>query len=103
MCSVHMHQSNLQRCTRWSHRKPGSTPITQAVIGTLQFLTTLIVFAEAWRAEVLQYIADNFPAIILTSAFVEPLQSSWSLENLQACSLTCKLLAAVMLVFQSIY
>lgn len=72
-------------------------------MATLQFLIPLIVSAEAWRTEVLQYIADNFPAIILTSAFVERLQSSWSLENLQACPLTCNLLAAVMLVFQTSY
>lgn len=39
--------------------------------------------AEAWRAEILQYTADNFPALVLTSAFMERLQSSWSLENLQ--------------------
>lgn len=79
-------------------QEASSTPITQAVMGTLQFLIPLIVSAEAWRAEVLQYIADNIPAIILTSAFVERLQSSWSLENLQACLLTCNLLAAVMLI-----
>ena len=54
--------------------------------------------AEAWRSEVLQFIADNFPAIILTSAFMERLQSSWSLENLQVCPLASYLHAAIVLV-----
>lgn len=30
-----------------------------------------------------QYIAEHFPAVASTSAFLERLQSSWSLENLQ--------------------
>lgn len=40
-------------------------------------------FAEAWRGEVLQYIAEGFPKVALTSAFLERLQSEWTLEHLQ--------------------
>lgn len=39
--------------------------------------------AEAWRGEVLQYIAEGFPKVALTSAFLERLQSEWTLEHLQ--------------------
>ena len=39
--------------------------------------------AEIWRGEVLQYIGENFPKVVLTSAFMERLQSEWSLEHLQ--------------------
>ena len=39
--------------------------------------------AESWRMEVLQYISENFPKVALTSAFVERLQSEWTLEHLQ--------------------
>ena len=39
--------------------------------------------AEVWRDEVLQYISENFPKVALTSAFVERLQSEWTLEHLQ--------------------
>ena len=39
--------------------------------------------AEAWRGEVLQYIAEGFPKVALTSAFLERLQSEWTMEHLQ--------------------
>ena len=41
------------------------------------------MFAGAWRGEVLQFVAENFPKVVLTSAFMERLQSEWSLEHLQ--------------------
>ncbi|KAL0025284.1 hypothetical protein WJX79_000539 [Trebouxia sp. C0005] len=46
---------------------------------------------KAWRAEVLQYIAENIPKIALTSAFVERLQSEWSLEHIQQIAEAVKL------------
>jgi len=51
----------------------------------------LACFAEAWRAEVLQFIAENIPKIALTSAFVERLQSEWSLEHIQQIAEAVKL------------
>ncbi|KAL3162058.1 hypothetical protein ABBQ38_009122 [Trebouxia sp. C0009 RCD-2024] len=41
------------------------------------------IAAKAWRGEVLQYIAEGFPKVALTSAFLERLQSEWTLEHLQ--------------------
>ncbi|DBA76932.1 hypothetical protein WJX77_008986 [Trebouxia sp. C0004] len=46
---------------------------------------------KAWRAEVLQFIAENIPKIALTSAFVERLQSEWSLEHIQQIAEAVKL------------
>lgn len=39
----------------------------------------------------LQYIAENIPKIALTSAFVERLQSEWSLEHIQQIAEAVKL------------
>ena len=53
--------------------------------------TSLLLCAEAWRAEVLQYIAENISKVALTSAFVERLQSEWSLEHIQQIAEAVKL------------
>lgn len=52
---------------------------------------SLLFAAEAWRAEVLQYIAENISKVALTSAFVERLQSEWSLEHIQQIAEAVKL------------
>lgn len=39
----------------------------------------------------LQHISENFPKVALTSAFVERLQSEWTLEHLQQIAEAVKL------------